>query len=38
MFGEVLKEAGLPDGLYQVVQGVRETGEIICQSKGIGKM
>lgn len=36
--GEVFKEAGLPDGLFQVLQGEREIGEIICQSPDINKI
>jgi len=32
---ELLKEAGLPDGVFQVVHGGRETVEAICDHSGI---
>ena len=38
MLGEVLKEAGLPDGLYQVLQGEGEVGRLITDSEDISKM
>ncbi|CAD5228550.1 unnamed protein product [Bursaphelenchus okinawaensis] len=30
ILGEILKAAGLPDGLYNVLQGETETGEALC--------
>lgn len=38
MLGEVYKEAGLPDGCYNVVQGEGETGSLLCNHEGINKM
>lgn len=38
MLGEVLQEAGLPEGLYQVLQGEGEVGRLITDSKDISKM
>jgi len=38
MLGEVLKEAGLPDGLYQVLQGEGEVGRLITDSEDISKI
>ncbi len=34
--GELFREAGLPDGIYQVVQGGREAVEALCDHPGIG--
>ncbi len=34
--GELLREAGLPDGIFQVVQGAREVVEALCDHPGIG--
>ena len=36
--GELLTEAGLPNGLYQVVQGIGPVGRMITESKDIKKM
>ncbi|CAD5212344.1 unnamed protein product [Bursaphelenchus xylophilus] len=36
--GEVLKAAGLPDGVYNVVQGDAETGEALCQNEDIRRV
>jgi betaine-aldehyde dehydrogenase len=36
--GEVLSEAGLPDGVFQVVQGRTETGRLLTQHPGINKV
>ena len=38
MLGEILQEAGLPDGLYQVLQGEGEAGRLITDSPDIDKM
>ena len=35
---EVLREAGLPEGLFQVVQGFGETGRLLSQHPGIDKV
>jgi betaine-aldehyde dehydrogenase len=35
---EVLDEAGLPDGVFQVVQGRAETGRLLAQHTGIDKV
>jgi len=35
---EVLKEAGLPDGLYNVVLGAKETGQLLTRHEGISKV
>ena len=34
--GELFREAGLPDGIFQVVQGGREAVEALCDHPGIG--
>lgn len=36
--GEVLTEAGLPEGLYQVAQGFAETGRLLSRHPGIRKV
>ncbi|XP_045168036.2 4-trimethylaminobutyraldehyde dehydrogenase-like isoform X1 [Mercenaria mercenaria] len=38
MLGEIYKEAGLPDGCYNVVQGEAETGQLLCNHPSIDKM
>ncbi|KAK7110062.1 4-trimethylaminobutyraldehyde dehydrogenase-like [Littorina saxatilis] len=38
MLGEIYKEAGLPDGCYNVVQGEGETGQLLCNHPDIAKM
>ena len=38
MVGEILTEAGLPDGLYQVVQGLGPVGKMITESADINKI
>jgi betaine-aldehyde dehydrogenase len=35
---EVLDEAGLPEGVFQVVQGLAETGRLLTQHPGINKV
>src|SRR5581483_2794010 len=35
---EVLAEAGLPEGVFQVVQGLAETGRLLTQHPGIDKV
>ena len=37
ILGEVLKDAGLPDGVFNVIQGVGETGAIMTRHKGFDK-
>ena len=36
--GELFREAGLPDGIFQVVQGGREAVEALCDHPGIGAL
>ncbi|GBG31515.1 Aldehyde dehydrogenase [Hondaea fermentalgiana] len=36
--GEVLREAGLPDGLYNVMLGAGETGQLLTRHPGISKV
>ncbi|GMS87448.1 hypothetical protein PENTCL1PPCAC_9623, partial [Pristionchus entomophagus] len=38
LLGEVLKEAGLPDGVYNVVQGEGETGAALVESPNVNKV
>ncbi|CAI4226722.1 unnamed protein product [Auanema sp. JU1783] len=38
LLGEILKAAGLPDGVYQVVQGEAETGTALCEHPLIRKL
>ncbi|ESP01672.1 hypothetical protein LOTGIDRAFT_139335 [Lottia gigantea] len=38
MLGEIYQEAGLPDGCYNVIQGERETGEILSSHPDIDKI
>jgi betaine-aldehyde dehydrogenase len=35
---EVLDEAGVPDGVFQVVQGLADTGRLLTQHRGINKV
>ncbi len=35
---EVLDEAGLPDGVFQVVQGLADTGRLLTQHPGVDKV
>ncbi|GAC1311388.1 MAG: hypothetical protein NVSMB10_19530 [Steroidobacteraceae bacterium] len=35
---EILQEAGLPDGVFQVVQGYAETGRLLTRHRGIRKV
>jgi len=37
ILGEVLKDAGLPDGVFNVIQGVGETGAIMTKHQGFDK-
>lgn len=36
--GEILKEAGVPDGVYNVVQGEGETGAWLCNHPDVAKL
>ena len=38
VLGEVLKEAGVPDGVFNVVQGEGETGAMLTQHPGCDKL
>ncbi|XP_056007997.1 4-trimethylaminobutyraldehyde dehydrogenase-like [Ostrea edulis] len=38
MLGEIYKEAGLPDGCYNVIQGETKTGQMITTHPGVAKM
>eukprot|EP00095_Tigriopus_kingsejongensis_P001600 snap_masked-scaffold317_size209118-processed-gene-1.1 protein:Tk01600 transcript:snap_masked-scaffold317_size209118-processed-gene-1.1-mRNA-1 annotation:"aldehyde dehydrogenase family 9 member a1-a-like" len=38
VLGEVLKEVGIPDGVFNVVQGDSETGALLCQHPGLTKL
>ncbi|KAL4222077.1 4-trimethylaminobutyraldehyde dehydrogenase [Mactra antiquata] len=38
VLGEIYKEAGLPDGCFNVVQGEAETGSLLCNHPGVDKM
>lgn len=38
VLGEIYKEAGLPDGCYNVMQGEAETGQLLCSHPGVDKM
>ena len=38
ILGDILTEAGLPNGLYQVVQGVGPVGRMITESADINKI
>ncbi|KAH7731646.1 Protein ALH-12 b [Aphelenchoides avenae] len=38
LVGEILRAAGLPDGLYNVVQGDASTGEALCLNEHIRKV
>merc|ERR1712142_993735 len=38
VLGEVLKEAGVPDGVYNVIQGEGETGALLSNNPGCDKL
>jgi acyl-CoA reductase-like NAD-dependent aldehyde dehydrogenase len=38
LLGEILKAAGLPDNVYNVIQGEGATGEALCQNEKIHKV
>ena len=38
VLGEILKEAGVPDGVYNVVQGEGETGALLSRHQGLDKL
>ncbi|KAL0973715.1 hypothetical protein UPYG_G00209980 [Umbra pygmaea] len=38
ILAEIYKEAGVPDGLFNVVQGGAETGTLLCNHPGIAKV
>ncbi|MDB4852725.1 betaine-aldehyde dehydrogenase [Alphaproteobacteria bacterium] len=35
---DILSEAGLPDGLFQIIHGTHEIGQAICEHPGIAKI
>jgi hypothetical protein len=35
---DILSEAGLPDGLFQIVHGTHEIGQAVCEQPGIAKV
>lgn len=38
ILAEILKEAGVPDGLFNVVQGGAETGTLLCHHPVVAKV
>ncbi|XP_052796379.1 4-trimethylaminobutyraldehyde dehydrogenase-like [Mya arenaria] len=38
VLGEIYKEAGLPDGCYNIIQGEAETGQLLCNHPDVDKM
>lgn len=38
VLAEIYKEAGVPDGLFCVVQGAAETGSLLCRHPGVAKV
>ncbi|CAG0892753.1 unnamed protein product [Darwinula stevensoni] len=36
--GEAIREAGIPDGVYNVVQGAGETGRLLCEHPQVAKL
>lgn len=38
ILAEIYKEAGVPDGLFNVVQGGAETGTLLCNHPGVAKV
>ncbi|KAI1725294.1 aldehyde dehydrogenase family domain-containing protein [Ditylenchus destructor] len=38
ILGEILKEAGLPDGVFNVIQGEGETGQYLCLNENVRKV
>jgi len=38
VLGEILKEAGVPDGVYNVIQGEGETGALLSRHQGLDKL
>lgn len=38
ILAEIYKEAGVPDGLFCVVQGAAETGTLLCQHPMVAKV
>lgn len=38
VLAEIYKEAGVPDGLFCVVQGGAETGSLLCRHPGVAKV
>lgn len=38
VMAEIYKEAGVPDGLFCVVQGGAETGSLLCQHPKVAKV
>ncbi|XP_062849911.1 4-trimethylaminobutyraldehyde dehydrogenase B [Trichomycterus rosablanca] len=38
LLAEIYKQAGVPDGLFNVVQGAQETGTLLCQHPSVAKV
>lgn len=38
ILAEIYKEAGVPDGLFNVVQGAAETGSLLCHHPMVAKV
>ncbi|XP_069793869.1 4-trimethylaminobutyraldehyde dehydrogenase A [Narcine bancroftii] len=38
MLAEIYSQAGVPNGLFNVVQGAEETGSLLCRHKGVAKI
>lgn len=38
LLAEIYTQAGVPDGLFNVVQGAQETGALLCQHPAIAKV
>lgn len=38
ILAEIYKEAGVPDGLFNVVQGAAETGTLLCHHPMVAKV
>lgn len=38
LLAEIYKQAGVPDGLFNIVQGAQETGTLLCQHPTVAKV